>query len=646
MKTRLFSMVLSLCLLVPGIEARADTDNFELTGSIYTKWLYRNNDSQGVLSYGNPFWPDDIAGDNGVGSEFELGIVARASKHVEAGVRLKSRFGGLWQDWWESGNIQYDEPNTSGDSLGMNRSQYLKLRGVYVRVAPPIPTLDWVHVGASDLSMFNEWTIGKIRYIDRDNANGSFIQGHVGDDNEFEYQLGIIALPKLWVGPWWSTGVGDPNVVVPFMSNDYAYGSRFDITPSDWGTFTLVSTLTYDLEIDSADPDAVGSLYPNCEDELGNPVPGCEHDHAVGTFTRYINSVSTLEAALEPTDLLSINLLGGYSAQRLDPNLTANGVEMNDGVFPIVYADTDSYAARARFELADPFDVGLSFRSEYFNIGQHWSSIFGARREADVLWTDGFISGGQLPTLNLANEFVDFDEPWFESCIGWHGATLLTDYDLGSFSTTLEYTFITYNTNGQDRDTDQTYPDFLHSDGFTDTDLYDYANTLDRGRDPRSVYRENQERRTQIAVLTTEYVMDVGHGLILDGKGKYIGDEDSRSQALAEDDYSGTLLHGAFGIAYPFTDELKIRLGGSIDRWFEDNRTGSLLRNGTGEIASADYADAQTAKEKATLTLRYTFEALQFGYYLEYLHKEQERETLPDQTYHVIRSKATMGVSF
>ena len=111
-----------------------------------------------------------------------------------------------------------------------------------------------------------------------------------------------------------------------------------------------------------------------------------------------MNSVSTLEANLDPTDDLSLNLLGEFSHQRLDPNLSANGVEMNDGVSPIVYADTDSFAARARGEWSDPFDIGLGFQAEYFNIGQHWNSIFGARREADVLLTDGFVSGGQLAT--------------------------------------------------------------------------------------------------------------------------------------------------------------------------------------------------------------------------------------------------------
>ena len=88
----------------------------------------------------------------------------------------------------------------------------------------------------------------------------------------------------------------------------------------------------------------------------------------------------------------------------------------------------------------------------------HYTKLYeGARREADVLLTDGIITGGftrggQLPTLNLANEFVDWDEPWFESCIGWHGATGLLEYVSGPLKVTGEYTFIGYNTNAQGRD--------------------------------------------------------------------------------------------------------------------------------------------------------------------------------------------------
>ena len=61
------AVVLLLCSV-----AGAETSNFDLSGKIYTKWLYRNNASMGTLSYGNPFWTENFSGDNGVGTEFEL----------------------------------------------------------------------------------------------------------------------------------------------------------------------------------------------------------------------------------------------------------------------------------------------------------------------------------------------------------------------------------------------------------------------------------------------------------------------------------------------------------------------------------------------------------------------------------------------
>ena len=134
----------------------------------------------------------------------------------------------------------------------------------------------------------------------------------------------------------------------------------------------------------------------------------------------------------------------------------------------------------------------------------------GSRREADVLLTDGIITGGftrggQLPTLNIANEFQDFDEPWYESCIGWQGATALLEYVSGPLKLTAEGTFIGYATNAQGRDTKNQYPDFLYTNGFTDTTAFtaaaDYANVYARGKDPRSVYAEFQDRSTYLAVL-------------------------------------------------------------------------------------------------------------------------------------------------
>ncbi|NOZ01078.1 MAG: hypothetical protein GXP54_04220 [Deltaproteobacteria bacterium] len=620
------------------VAATADIANFDLAGRLYTKWLYRNNDSQGVLTYGNPFWPDDIAGDNGVGTEFELKVFGKVSRYVDAYARIQSRFGEMWQDWWESGERKYGgELNTSGDSVGLNRASYIKLRGTWVRATIPFMEgwTNTVTIGSSDLGMFNPWSIGKVRYIDRDNGKGIFIHGLVGD-GIFSYDLAMIALPKLYVGPWWSTGIGDPSLTRPFFSQDWAYGAKLTVAP-DWGTFTLVTTYTNDIEVDMTDPDAVGSLYGACTDDLGNPIAGCEKDHAVDYFSRYQNLVATLESQIEPLDWLSVNTLFGYSMGRIDPRLTANGVALNQGVSPVVYKDTDSYAVRARVEFADPFDVGLSFKVEYFNIGEDWNSIFGARREADVLLTDGLVEGVQLPTLNLANEFIDFDEDFVESCIGWHGGTVMALYARDALDVDIEGTYIYYNTNSQNRDVDQTYPDFLHSDGFTDTDLYDYANTTDRGRDPRSVYRRNQDRRTVIAVLNLRYIFDALEGIELSGKGKFIWDRDYRSHTTVDDDYDGRIWMGRVKLGIGVVEGLKIELGGQFDWWDEANRKGTLEQG---------YGDDRTWKAKAFGGLTFNYEGLKFHYRLEYLHKDQARERDVNQVWKVFRSKASLEVNW
>ena len=610
--------------------------NFDLSGKIFTKWLYRNNDKMGVLSLGNPFWPDSISGDNGVATEFELQVVGKVGKHVEAGVRIKSRFGALWQDWWENGDLKANE-DTSGESLGLNRAQYMKLRGYWIRASLPFPYLESVLIGSSDLGMFNEWTIGKIRYIDRDNGKGIFVQGAF-HERYFKYHFGIIALPKLWVGPGWSTGVGDPLLRTPFYSQDWAYGLRLESEPFDGARLTVIGTLTRDSEIDRTDPDAVGSLYPTCQDELGNHVPGCAPNGAVDTFNRYSNAVVTGELQIDTWSGGSFNFMGGWSYSTIDKRLANNGVATNEGVFPLVYDDVHGAFARVRAELFDLGGAsGLTLKLEYFFVDEHFTTMFGARREGDVLWTDGFVEGGQLPTLNLANEFIDFDEGWYESIVGWHGATLILEYGTGVVDLLLEGTFITYDTNAQNRDVDQVYPTFLHSEGFTDTDLYDYANVFDRGRDPRSVYRRNQDRRTVIARAQAKFATGLGRGLDVGIKAKLIWDQDLRKSGRIDDDYTGLLVRGKVWLQYPAFEGFQLTVGGVFDYWDEENRNGSLDKG---------YSDDLTIKAKPYLDLRYTYENLHIHYYLEYVYKDAQRQRGQDREFHIIRSKATVEVSW
>jgi hypothetical protein len=629
----LAAQLLALLIHVPS-PAVADTANFEFSGKIYNKWLYRNNDTQGVLNWGNPFWPDNMAGDNGVASEFELGILGRVGDHVQAGVRVKSRFGGLWQDWWENGDIKYDSENTSGESLGMNRSQYMKLRGYWIQVQVPWELIDVLHIGSSDFGMFNEWTIGKVRYIDRDNGKGIFLQGKL-HEQYLRYHGGVIALPKLWVGPGWSTGVGDPLLRAPFYSRDWAYGLKLDSDVTDGVRLTWVGTLTLDSEIDFTDPDAVGSEYSSCTDELGNPIRGCEPDGAVDAETRYMNAVTTLEMQIDTWDGGSFNAMAGLSWSDINKAYAGNGVANNEGVSPLVYDDIVGYFVRARAEFFDVAD-GLDVKLEYFNIGEHFQTIFGARREADVLWSDGFIDGGQLPTLNLANEFVDFDEDWYETIIGWHGGTAILEYG-GDIELSVEGTFLTYNTNAQNRDVDTVYPDFLHTDGYTDTYLYDYANVYDRGRDPRSVYRRNQDRMSAIAVLKGLWHTGLGAGFDIGFKSKFIWDQDKRSDTTDGDDYLGLISNNKLWFEYPAFDGFRITLGTHVDYWIEDNRRGSMEQG---------YGDDTTFRARPFLDLSYTYEGFAARYILEYVYKDAERERDPNREYNVIRSKATAEVAW
>lgn len=645
---------------MPG-SATADIANFDLAGRLYTKYLYRNNDSQGLVSYGNPFWTDTISGDNGIGTEFELKVFGKVSKYVEGYARLQSRFGELWQDWWESGDATADRvADTSGDSMGMNHASYIKLRGTYVRLMIPHPGW-WTHNltwGSSDLGLFNAWSIGKVRYIDRDNGKGIFAHGSV-NQGLVTYDLAMIAMPKLWVGPWWSTGIGDPNLDNPFWSQDWAYAAKLTVQP-DWGSFTLIGTLTNDFEVDQTDPDAVGSVYASCTDDLGNHIVGCTKDYAVDYFSRFWSAVVTFEAQIDPVDWYSGNYFMALSMQGIDEQLTANGVAENQGVSPVVYMDTykgvfgsgDNWAFKLRNDFT--FDFGLTVKTEYFNIGQHYNAIFGARREADVLLTDGFIEGGQLPTLNLANEFIDFDESWVESAIGWHGATIqpsyVHDFDGGTFEIMGEGTVITYNTNAQNRDVDSVYPDFLHSDGYTDTDLYDYANKIDRGRDPRSIYRRNQDRLSAIAVLAPKVSFDTYKGMDLAMKFKYIWDRDRRSLCTADDNYQGHIIQAGATFEAGLWDGLRGELGYRYSRWIEDNRKGTLVVGDQDlcTVASiSGYNDDLTVKHLTFIGMSLDYEGLKLGYRLEFLHKDQYREPVDrDQQWVVFRGKFTLEANW
>lgn len=632
--------------------ARADTANFDLSGKIYTKYMYKNDASQGCLSMSNPFWVDNIQGSNGACTEFELNIKGRVGPKVTAGVRLQSRWGTIWQDWWENGDLKPGVADTSGESLGMNHASYIKLRGAFVRMAPPIPTVRWVTVGATDYSMWNEWTIGKARYIDRDNGNGVFFEGEALPGKRLSYTTGAMALPKLWAGPGWQTGLPGANgaggdKLAGLYGTDWAFAAKLESQLADGARVRWIGALLQDWEADRYSPFLTGA-----------PDAARGADHSVALSTRFRGINTTLDGAWTPSraDWLTVSPFVAWSSNYVNPAYATNMVRNGQGFSPVVFkvnskgqaVAANDWAGKLLVEAFDPWENGLTLKLEGFYIGGDYNAVMGARREADVLLTDGIISGGftrggQLPTLNVANEFVDWDEPWYETVIGWQGATGVAEYATGALKATGELTFVGYNTNKQNRDVDYQYPDFLYTSGFTDTTAYtadaDYANVYDRGRDPRSVYARYQDRRTWIAVATAQYALPGLMGTVLNGKLKYVDDLDKRMKSNPDDDYHGKMYLGMVSWTVQPTNELKLLAGYEYAQFDEAKRNGS---------EAAGFYDATTKRHTGRVGANYAFGGALFGWTMEYFHKDLLRDSRAyyDMVWNVWRSKATFEVSW
>jgi hypothetical protein len=584
-------------------------------------------------------------------------------------VRLQSRWGALWQDWWENGDLKPGVQDTSGESVGMNHAQYIKLRGAYVRLAPPIPTVSWVTVGSTDFSMWNEWTIGKARYIDRDNGDGVFVEGIALPNRLLSYTVGAMALPKLWAGPGWQTGLKDNDPLASLYGTDWAFAAKLESRPTQDLRLKLIGSLVKDWEADRNSPFLTGPA---------SAARGA--DHSVALATRFRGTNVTLDGVYAPSghDWFQISGLIAASSNYVNPDYATNLVRNGQGFSPVLFktdcpqsgctaqdlanglgnpVPSKDFAGTLTFEFFDPFRVGLSAKFQLFDIGAEYNAIMGARREADVLLTDGIIAGGftrggQLPTLNIANEFQDFDEPWYESCIGWRGGTAILEYVSGGLKATLEGTVIGYNTNtGVDatgkpvqRDVTNQYPNFLYTNGFTDTTAFtadaDYANVYDRGKDPRSVYAQYQDRHTVIAVLTAQYLIPGVRGTpTLNFKGKYINDYDGRRQDVSTDDYHGYEYLGMGSLSLQPANELKITAGYEYSHWKESARDGS---------EQAGFYGSKTARNTAHLGLTYAYGGALFNYTLEYFNKYLRRDphAYYDMTWNVWRAKASFEVGW
>ncbi len=564
----------------------------KISGKIYTQWLYGNDVSESSV-YIDPFGD---GGHNGINSELELNIHARVSDYAEAGARIKNRFrNNFWSTYWNNDNL--------------DEAQYMKLRGVWVRFQPPewlTPFIQKVHIGSSDLGMFSPWTVGRIRYIDRDNAMGTFVSGQLG--SKVYYDAGRISLPEPWAGPGWSTRGKGYFSADGFAVRDFAYAAAFNIDLHDRFKVRFVGDYTRDVE---GDPD----------DEVLRD--------GVDREVRYENTVLSVEFESSPLDFLDFSGVFAHADSNYEARF--DYIEKKNAN-PIPQKDLDDTALKLLLEMNDPFAIGLSFAFEYFNIGENYVTLMGARRETDVLLTEGFEADdavgafdwggwwgtmGQVPSLSVDNADTQFNETCYQTVVGWKGLTSVVAFQRSALDLTAEYTFIDYNTNMQNRDM---------------TVYWEGAGFLA----PDNAYNEYQERETTIAVLKGSFAFQAGKSWNLSFRIKNIDDEDKKNLDTPEDDYTNDKWIYDLSLGCRVFDEIYLLAGYTL--YDKDVTWGGVNYN--------------SEKNRYYFQAKYDFGGVRIGYAVENYTGEDWEGEIAEGTaqkyddWDLVRSHAFLEVAF
>jgi hypothetical protein len=517
--------------LLPAASMAQEAPKLQIGGTTYTKWLFGNQRSQGAM-FNFTTIPGEGYGENGIGTELELLLQARLSSAVEVRGRIHSRFS---QNFWTNFGGFGGNPNgpcIAGDcgEFDPRSNQYIKLRGMAVTLTPGY-LVDSATIGANDFGQFDPYVVGRIRYIDRDNAYGALLQGSALD-RKLTWDAAGIALPRLWAGPNFTTGAFHATDASYVFQTKYAFSEMFDLG----GIFQYA--LDNELNKSDLSADNGRDLYPRFRNGVGGVKAGLHIGSTIdlrGAFYRsYMHAEST-------------NYFGANNTN--NPAWVPKSFGIN-GYSPVPAGRKEDNTWRFDLTVNDPLDIGLSLNAQAFSIGADYVSIMAARRESDVLLTEGHdaafafpgpsnasygVFGGnptrigyggwtnetqQVATINVDNEFTDFDEPMAETAIGWRGFTLNPVYTNGALDLAGEYSFITYNTNWQAWGDD--------SRSITDTDYPGTELDTGVGHNFRTAYQPFQDKRTQIAVAKARYVLDFGRGVDLFGKFKYIHETDKR----------------------------------------------------------------------------------------------------------------------
>jgi hypothetical protein len=523
--------------LLAGPAAAQEGPSLTVGGTTYTKWLYGTQREQGAM-YNFTTVPGEGYGDNGQGTELELLLKGKLSRQVEINARLHSRFNqNFWTNYGGFGGTNPPTNCVAGNcgEYDPRSNQYVKLRGVQVILTPGYQWIDSATIGSNDFGMFDPFVIGRIRYIDRDNAQGLLFQGSAMG-RKLTWDLTRISLPRLWAGPNYTTGT--------WHASDAVYGGQLKIAPTAQWDLALIASYVNDQEIDAAKAAFV-------------------NDHGTPFSQRFKNYVHGARASFRP--IPGLDLRGQFYqsfSHAYTPYAAADYGGIN-GYGPIVLGSQHDWSGKLNATLVEPLHVaGLTVNLEIFSIGKNYVAMMAARRESDVLLTEGHdaafafpgpsnasygVFGGnktrigyggwsgnaqQVATVNVDNEFTDFDEPMAETAIGWKGVTLVPTWNVGPLEIAAEYSYIGYNTNWQAWG----HPELpLSQTVYPGTELDSGV-----GHNFRSAYAPFQDKWTQIALVKAKYTLDFAKGVDVFGKVKFIKEVDKRMNDARFLPYTGT----------------------------------------------------------------------------------------------------------
>lgn len=493
---------IGLMLAAPSFAAGLDFSG----SNIYMKFLDGNQVKANAGSI------DTASGvDQGQFTELNLVFKATISKQVEAGGRIQSRSSNAyWTDFGGFGK----EGATNGDQV--NTQKWMKLRGAYVLLTPGYNWLDQALIGSSQWGQFDPFTVGAVRYIDRDNYNGLYFKG---------------PLP-LAGSSWEFARVSPPNYLGTNYGNNAAPCCNSDVSQFNEGVYIAQAKA-------QVGPAKLATSYQWFNDHQLRADTTPNNGQDVETFAK--NNIFMLKG--EGSVANFVDLKGAYYHSKFKQPLFDQ---------PWVNSPKSDISDRA-YKLDVGFNnlpvPGLALNFQYFNIGAGYYSNMAARRESDVLLTEGseaaWYGWGQQLWLGGAakdyqqaassphcyssvggrcagdsglaaganglvdNAFMDFDEAPNESVQGWKGLTTLVNYEVAKIPMSLELTRIGYNYNWQN---------------------YSATGPLS------NYFNLNNDRKTNIAVFKVGYVVPVAGGIELGGKFKRVDDKNTGQASLASDD--------------------------------------------------------------------------------------------------------------